>query len=386
MTIAIERFSDPSRRCGTESVDLPQPIEHPIECLRSVPGAVAGWAGLPASDRGKLFGACMRTGGARLGALLAGPKLLQLIRRGEIDRIACFSAKDFGLARRLAHETGVAGSEFLERRTQYFGEFAFELLAVIPYAYWLHAQGLLEETIGVSDTRALYWFSARHEERPVARSYVPITEYPVGVRGTLRYDRKGFPSELETSRWRPPPYREVFRDDRFRWDRETLVICNKFSDEQYRWHRGPANFIDVATLLELIGKLRSRYQIIYVRPRASDIVNDHQVIRDYGDIDAVASMYPDVLTIQQLRDQYPGLGFNELQLRVFASCSRFISVLGGSSYLASYFGGTNIVLARRGWEVACNAYDRWFDRFSGARVLAVRSSGELLAIAEREFV
>lgn len=338
------------------------------------------------SDRARLLEACMNTGGARIGALLAAPGLLRKVRRGEIDSIACFSSKDFGLARLLADESGSQCVEFLERRTKYFGEFAFELLAVIPYAYWLHTQGLLEGTIGVSDTRPLYWFSPRHEERAVARDYVPITEYPVGVRGIFRYDRKGFPSELGTSRWQPPPYREVYRDDRFRWHRETVVICNKFTDEEYTWHRGPANFIDVPTLLELIGKLRSRFQVIYVRPRASDIVNDHQVIHEYGDIDAVMRAYPDVLTIQQLRARYPEFGFNELQLRVFAASSRFISVLGGSSYLASYFGGTNIVLARRGWEVACNAYERWFDRFSGARVVAVGSAGELLRLAESEFL
>jgi hypothetical protein len=61
-------------------------------------------------------------------------------------------------------------------------------------------------------------------------------------------------------------------------------------------------------------------------------------------------------------------------------------VLGGSSYLASWFGGANIVLAKRSWEVACGAYQGWFDRFSGARVLRVRSDRELLRTAERELL
>ena len=59
-------------------------------------------------------------------------------------------------------------------------------------------------------------------------------------------------------------------------------------------------------------------------------------------------------------------------------------MLGGSSYLASYFGGTNVVFARRGWEVASGAYEQWFDRFSGARVIAAGSPRELLEAAERE--
>ena len=76
--------------------------------------------------------------------------------------------------------------------------------------------------------------------------------------------------------------------------------------------------------------------------------------------------------------------FAELQLELFASSERFVSVLGGSSYLASYFGGTNVVYARRGWEVACGAYERWFHRFSGARVVAASNPRELLRTVERE--
>lgn len=109
-----------------------------------------------------------------------------------------------------------------------------------------------------------------------------------------------------------------------------------------------------------------------------------QVTHESGDIEAVTRAFPDVRTIQQLGAEHPDLGFNELQLRLFAGCNRFVSVLGGSSYLASYFGGTNVVYARRGWEVACGAYDRWFDRFSGARVVAASSPGELLRSVERE--
>jgi hypothetical protein len=398
---ALERFSEPSRRCeprrlGTpgaadarvETWDLPNFIESPLACLGAIPRALAGWLALPggARERRELLHACMRTGGARTGALLRAPELLARVRRGEVDAIASFSAKDFALATRLARETGGACTEVIDRGTQYFGEFAFELLAVIPYAYWLHSQGRLEFTVSTADTRALYYFSPSHEERPVARNYVPITEYPIGVGGWARYDRKAFPTTLDTSRWLPPPYRSVYDDGRFRWAREPCIVCNKLSDEQYLWYRGPANFIDTETLLALIGKLRTRYQVIYVRPRAADIVNDHQTIHEGDDIEAVARAYPDVRTIQQLRAEHPELGFNELQLRLFAGCERFVSVLGGSSYLASYFGGRNVVFARRGWEVACGAYDRWFDRFSGARVTAASTPRELMAAVERELL
>jgi hypothetical protein len=93
-----------------------------------------------------------------------------------------------------------------------------------------------------------------------------------------------------------------------------------------------------------------------------------------------------VVTVQELHAKYPTLSFNELQLRLYSGCQRFVSVLGGNAYLASYFGGTNIILARRGWEVDCGAYDRWFDHFSGARIVPVGSGHELLEAVEREFL
>jgi len=110
------------------------------------------------------------------------------------------------------------------------------------------------------------------------------------------------------------------------------------------------NFISVPDLLKLLQILTPRYQVVYVRPRSSDIVNDHQSILEFGDLEAIQSHFPDVLTIQQLHVDHRELSFNELQMRLFANCDRFVSVLGGSSYLASYFGGTNIVYAREGWK------------------------------------
>lgn len=392
----LERFAEPSRRVDPRHVDwpgelaetweLPDPVRQPLACLREVPRAAADWITRHNGDRRALLRSCLATGGARVGALLRAPRLLDAVKQGGIDAIGAFSAKDFGLASYLASRAGGDCRELLSRGTQYFGEFAFELLAVIPYAYWLHTQGRLDFTVSTADTHSLYYFSPAHTERAIPRKYVPITEYPLGERGTIRYDRKAFPELLDTTQWLPPPYKTVYADERFRWPRETCIVCNKYSDEQYLWYRGPANFIGTKTLLALIGRLRTRFQVIYVRPRAADIVNDHQRIHDNDDIDAVTSAYPDVLTIQQLKAEHPELGYNELQLRLFAGCERFVSVLGGSSYLASYFGGRNVVLARRGWEVACGAYQRWFHRFSGARVVAVPTASELLAAAERELL
>lgn len=394
----LERFSEPSRRCepsriaraGDEVVtwDLALPPDRVRYLFERMPGAMAAWLTypMPLGERWRLLRACLNTRGARLGSLVQGPDLWRRVRAGEIDRVALFSARQFPLARLLADRLPAAASETISRGTKYFGELAFELLAVIPYAYWLHRQGLLKFTISTADTRCLYCFSPDHEERSIPRRYVPITEYPAGRAGKLRYDQLGFPTVLDTCQWLPPPYKQLYRNDRFRFAKEVCVVLNKTSAERYLGGGFAVNTLDEALLLAVIGKLRTRYQVIYNRPRTADIVSDHQEIREPGDIDAVKLRYPDVLTIQELHADNADLSFNELQLSVLSNCDKFVSVLGGGSYLASYFGGTNVVYARRGWEVSCAAFENWFHRFSGARVVATGTPRDLLGAVERELV
>ena len=85
-------------------------------------------------------------------------------------------SRDFPMVPLLSHLFGVPYHEYLSDSTRYFGEFAFELLGVIPYAYWLHRNGRLKLTQACADTRCLYYFSPQHEEfATVRRSYVPIS-------------------------------------------------------------------------------------------------------------------------------------------------------------------------------------------------------------------
>ena len=389
-TLVLERFAAASRRYRSAEPAAVCDLFGARKLLGSLRKAAA-WLGADVSwpTKGRLLAAALRTRGSRttrLGALVFAPDLFRRVRAGEFDRVACFSTKDFALAQLLAEETGHPCDELLGRGTQYFGELAFELLAVIPYAYWLHSAGRLEFTASTRDTRCLYYFSPRHEEATELRGYVPITEYPVGERGLRRYDRHEFPVHLDETKWRPPPYKEIYRNDVFRWGRETCVVGNKTSIEAYMQDGRPVNSLDTDLLLEVIGRLRHRYQVIYNRPRRSDIASDGTPPRESGDIEAVRRRFPDVICIQDVAADHPDLTFNELQLRIYANCGRFVSMLGGGSYLASYFGGTNVVYARRGWEVRCRAYENWFHRFSGARVVRAGSPAELLAAVEAELV
>jgi hypothetical protein len=396
--VAIERFSESSRRCEPSRIagttdevviwDLALPPDPARYLVQRMPGVVAAWLTYPMSrgERWRLLRACLSTRGAQLGSLVQGPDLWRRVRAGEVDRVAVFSARQFRLATLLADPLPEPARETISRGTKYFGEFGFELLAVIPYAYWLHRQGRLKFTIATADTRCLYCFSPDHEERAVPRRYVPITEYPAGQAGKRHYDHLGFPAVLDTRQWLPPPYKQLFGNDRFRFAKEGCVIFNKTSDEAYLGAGFAVNTFDEELLLALIAKLRPRYQVIYNRPRAADIVTDHQEIREPGDIAAVKRRYPDVLTMQELHRDNADLSFNELQLNVLSNCDKFVSVLGGGAYLASYFGGTNVVYARQGWEVSCSAFENWFHRFSGARVVSTGTPRDLLRAVQRELV
>lgn len=313
------------------------------------------------------------------------PDALRLLRSKPFDRIDCFAASGFALVPFLSRLFGIPYREFLSDTTRYFGEFAFELLAVIPYAYWLHCNGRLRLTQSSADTRCLYYFSPAHQELSSRRSYVPVTEYLGNAISPTRFDVHAFPEYLDTGRWIPPPYRSIYTNQVFRWPKKLCIICNKFTREPSAFLRRAVNFISVSDLLELLRILTPHYQVVYVRPRPRDTVDDHQRIRDFGNFEAIRSHFPDVLTIQQLQAGHPEYSFNELQLRLFANCEHFISVLGGSAYLASYFGGTNIVYAREGWEVSCDAYANWFHLFSGAKVLPAHSPRRLHDLVRGEF-
>jgi hypothetical protein len=398
MRIAVlERFSDPSRRCDVARVgddgddvvllDLALAPGERKPSLGAVARSFGRWATLPVApgERWRLLWVSARMRGTRRTALVRVPAWVRQLRAGEFDQVTCYSARDFELARWFADATGRPCDELVARGTRYFGEFAFEHVAVIPYAFWLHQQGRLTSTASVADTACLYYFSPDHTEVALDRRLVPISEYPVAH--AIPFDHERFPRVLDTTQWQAPPYREVYADDgRFRFTKPPVVVCNKTNTEPYEPNRFAVNHLDNELLLALLHELTPRFTVVYNRPRATDIVPDHAEILELGDIEAAKRASPDVVTIQELHAEHPDLTFNELQLRLFATCERFVSVLGGASYLASYFGGTNVVYAQAGWEVDCGAFESWFHLFSGARVVAVATPDDLLRAVRTELL
>lgn len=253
------------------------------------------------------------------------------------------------------------------------GEFGWELLKAIPYAYYLETKGLLGSTTGCVDTKCLYYFSKNHIELHKKRCCSGNWE------GAWR--NTPFESihrhEMNCETWLTPPYKEIFKNKIFVYKKPILIISNKFNQE---WGRDPVNFISLKTLLEIIKLLSKEFKIIYNRPDKKNLVEDGPANYDLKEKDELKKN--GVTLIDEIFDEYKNrFTFNELQMMLFANCERFISVQGGTSILSSYFGGKNIILAKAGQEIKYKSYN-WYSVLSGCDVLYTNYDSELVKFSE----
>jgi hypothetical protein len=102
---------------------------------------------------------------------------------------------------------------------------------------------------------------------------------------------------------------------------------------------------------------------------------------DLGEWDLVKKH--DIVTIQDLK--HDGIDYNTLQMMLYANCDKFITVQGGTSILASYFGGQNIIFARKGMEVKKGIYDRWYHMFGGSEIHHVKKYSELKKVVSLRY-
>jgi hypothetical protein len=240
-------------------------------------------------------------------------------------------------------------------------EFGYELVSVIPYAYFLSKSGDLIKTTSGKDTTCLYYFSPDHVEVGAKRSWnnMRLLDVP---------NKNIHVPTLDTKKWIPPPYKIIYESS---WKTLTfdLVVSNKYCTE---WGREPVNYLDLPTLDRIFS---SGKRILYNR-LIDPALEDHAEIREFKDHE-LASSYDNVTTIQKVMKD-TGYRYNECQLRAYANCDRFISVQGGNSIMCSYFGGRNIIYAVRGSELHVKSYENWYNKLSGAKIIVVNSYNDLL--------
>jgi len=240
-------------------------------------------------------------------------------------------------------------------------EFGYELLSSIPYAYELHLQGKLSGTRSGFDTESLYYFSPNHSINPEARSWF----------NTEKALRNGLPNTYIHKSEQPdkifPPYKEIFRNKEYKFNKPTLCICNRYNVE---WSFKAINFFDTEILDWMFSNLKDKYEIIYFPVDLPKELQDS--IQPMKLKDKEIARKHEIKIFSELSE---GKSWNETLLKVFSNCDHFITMNGGYSILASMFSGTNIIYSVPGEvetrEIKSKSFWRWYPNINNVRTLHV---------------
>jgi hypothetical protein len=246
------------------------------------------------------------------------------------------------------------------KSTRFTGEFGQECFSAIPYAYFLHNKGILEKTVSTSDTKPFYYFSNSHEELNIKRCCADSN--PISLINTTH------DAPINTERWLPPPYKKIYQNSEFIYKKPILIIANKYNSE---WGQEPVNYFDLDMLRYFFEEFGNDYQIIYNRYL---IESDDSSVHNLGDYEMIRHEFPEVISMIDLHKN-TAYSYNELQLKVYANCDRFISIQGGASILASYFGGLNCIYAKHGFELISGEFDSVYPLLSGAQINHIGFNG-----------
>lgn len=277
-----------------------------------------------------------------------------------------------------------AMADFITRKPykviDYQGEFDQELRYVIPFAYWHHLNGTLNQTISCANTKPFYFFSTNHLERYDKR----IWERSYG---NFDVPNMTHSPAFDYSKWAAVPFKTHYQNPLFVYDKPLLIIANKYNIE---WEKPPINFLSISALDRIVSACKPHFQIVYNRPLSGQIVLDNSEIMDLDEHAWLRENHPEVILMNDLFEQHRHQvsNYNHLQLMVYANSDRFISMHGGTAALASYFGGTNIILSYPGggWEHAFNEYATIFPALSGAKILHAKHENDVFPLVESAFL
>ncbi|WP_276088388.1 hypothetical protein [Pedobacter sp. JY14-1] len=262
------------------------------------------------------------------------------------------------------------------KELSFSGEFAPELQFALPFAYWHYKNGTLKSTKAAKFTKELYFFSPDHEESFETRSN----------EGNYNYEmpRILYSQNYNMKKWLPVPLKEVYANNIYVYDKPALMIANRYNME---WDGPPISFYSIEALDFIISRLRDKYTIIYNRPRPQNITMDNSDIYDMDEFEWLKKTYPEVILMEDLfrENAAKARNFNHLQLMVYANADKFISIHGGTATLASYFGGTNLILSKRGPEHHFKCYSKLYPKFSGATILHAKTDAQVREYVEQYF-
>ena len=249
-------------------------------------------------------------------------------------------------------------------------EFGIELVLAVPYAYWLYEHGELDGVITSTGMKPFYFFTDNVEERYTFRTIDNKAANMDSLPNNWIYGPNSNvePGVLNYDQWSVPPFKDFYKNDEIIFDKPYIVVSNK-----YNWEHGhePYGFFDIKCLYEMFNYLTDKgYTVIYKRPKndefpldQNEIVGLRQGFRDIvSDVEGIgkindfqlATYYDGVYCLDDLLNTYSNYSYNELQLKLYANASGFISVGGGNCLLCClfqkptvvYFGGNMVESCR----------------------------------------
>lgn len=240
----------------------------------------------------------------------------------------------------------------------------YEAIGVLPYAYWLHLNDLLDGTQSGVGSEAFYWFSPNHRINPIKRDFSHTPAASLKIPSVWIHRAK-----WDWKEWAPPPLKSYYSDRKLTFEKPTVIIYNKFSGE---WGGPPINFLDLPTLRTLFEMLCPKYAVVYINANGIKELEDNEPTHDLGD-GPLLKKFPKVINFRDL-----GGDWNEMQCRVMAGCERFISLNGFGSILSSFFGGRNFIYSKRCQELMSSINSFYNYRQLGGSHVTVSTTHEQL--------
>ena len=254
-------------------------------------------------------------------------------------------------------------------------EFGIELVLVLPYAYWLHTQGKLDKVITSKGMKPFYYFCNDVEEKYEYRTVdnhasglgsgdnpnVPNCWIYGSIDNAKLYkdtwehwesfaDVKAGCGILDYRQWKLPDYSQIYRNDKFIFEKPFIVVANR-----YNWEHGtaPVGYFNIQSLNEIFEYLTDKgYTVVYKRPQNTEFPLDQNemntiynketlqenveglgVVSDYD----LTTLYEDVILLDDIVQKNTNMTYNEVQLNLFANATGFIGMSGGSTLLLNLF-------------------------------------------------
>lgn len=257
------------------------------------------------------------------------------------------------------------------------GEFGPELQFALPFAYWHYKNGTLKETESSQHTAEFYFFSPKHKELFDKRSNEGNYNFEVPrVLYSHRYDMK---------KWLQVPLKDFYKNNIYIFEKPLLIVANRYNME---WDGPPISFLSTGMLQYIFDSLKDNYTIVYNRPGAQQITMDNSEIYELNEIEWIKANYPEVILMHNLyhENKAKARNFNHLQLMVYANAENFISTHGGTSVLASYFKGTNIILSKQGPEHHFKCFEKLYPKLSGAKIFHAKTDDQLKQLIQKQLM